>query len=488
LGGCILISAVGEIPGDLYQETDIVETDEYKPFTKKLTVYGITLIGRDDISDEFMRKVAKTIKEMFPQGGSIDAALQEEVLRNLYRYRAVIPFFRGEDHELAPLEEADWDRTCSQNSICDCIFKEPGPGQVNEVVEHILHFVTDVGLHYTFGDEWGISKTSKVYQAMQEAIDKGYYDVNQYGDDEGEEKLRVLIQEFAYWVIFTAWDLLEPYGPQAEWTGINNPTDLQEKLPLSYQLFRETIPKVMVSPSLSTLNEFTKNSSNTRSRRVFTKQVEVLGIHVLATADSSDEIVLHVANILAEYLDNDEDGVPDNQKVMDALIRGKAVYRHSDDDEVHPNGAAKGLFDASLEEVLHLITDQGYGVAYPEVFGRVPGTEISNLLDKARGGRLMKVPEQYPDDAWFTYDDETCDYDCQNSEYIYWVLTSILGAQDYPGRLEQIQREWRLNTKEKVKQGDPVAYALFTDPKYKFPTVLPDGKYKAKTFTIQKYP
>lgn len=223
-------------------------------------------------------------------------------------------------------------------------------------------------------------------------------------------------------------------------------------------------------------------------RRRFTRQVEVLGIRVLATADSSDEIVLHVASILAEYLDNDQDGVPDNPKVMDALISSKAAYEHSNDDEVHPDGAAEGLFDASLEEVLHLITDQGYGVAYPEVFAREPGTEISNLLDKARGGRIMEVPEKYPDDAWFTYDDETCDYDCMNSEYIYWVLTSILGAQDYPGRLEQIQREWKLNTREKVKQGDPDAYELFTDPRYKFPTVLPDGKYKAKTFTIRKYP
>jgi len=125
---------VGEIPRDLYQETDIIPTDEYPPFTKRLSVYGITLIGRDDISDDFMRKVAKTIKEMFPQGGFIDAALQEEVLKNLYRYRVVIPFFRGEDHEFASTKEVDWDRTCSQNSVCDCIFEAPGPGQVNEVV------------------------------------------------------------------------------------------------------------------------------------------------------------------------------------------------------------------------------------------------------------------------------------------------------------------------------------------------------------------
>jgi hypothetical protein len=258
LGGCILVLPVGEVPTDLYQESDIIPTDEYKPFTKKLSAYGITLIGRDDISDEFMRKVAKTIKEMFPQHGAIDRELQEEVLRNMYRYRTVIPLFKGEDHKFAPSDQAAWDFTTSQNSICDIIM-EGVPGQVNEVVEHILHHVTDVGLQYTFPDEWGISKTSKIYKAMQEAIEKGHYNIEQYDEDvDEEERTRVLIQEYAYWVIFTAWDLYEPYGPEAEWTGIKNPDDLKEKLPLSYELFVETIPKVMAPPSRATLDEFIK--------------------------------------------------------------------------------------------------------------------------------------------------------------------------------------------------------------------------------------
>jgi hypothetical protein len=258
LGGCILISPAAEAPSDLYQESDIVPTDEYKPFTKKLSVYGITLIGRDDISDDFMQKVAKTIKEIFPQDGDIDSELQKEVLRNMYRYKTVIPLFLGEDYEFAPSDEAAWDITTSRNSICDIIM-EGVPGQVNEVVEHILHHVTDVGLHYTFPDEWGISKTSKIYHAMQEAIDKGHYNIEQYDEDvDDEERTRVLIQEYAYWVIFTAWDLYEPYGPEAEWTGIKNPDDLKNKLPLSYEVFKETIPKVMVSPSRSTLEKFIK--------------------------------------------------------------------------------------------------------------------------------------------------------------------------------------------------------------------------------------
>jgi hypothetical protein len=259
VGGCILASPTAEAPADLYQESDIVSTDEYKPFTKKLSVYGITLIGRDDISDNFMRKVAKTIKEMFPQNESIDIELQKEVLRNMYRYRTVIPLFRDEEFEFSPEDQQAWDLTTNQNSICDIIM-EGVPGQVNEVVEHILHWVSDVGLHYTFPAEWGCtSKTSKIYHAMQEAIDKKHYNIGQYGENgNDEERTRVLIQEYAYWIIFTAWDLYEPYGPEAEWTGIKNPSDMMEKLPLSYELFEQTIPKVMAPPSRTTLEEFLK--------------------------------------------------------------------------------------------------------------------------------------------------------------------------------------------------------------------------------------
>jgi len=214
------------------------------------------MIGRDDISDEFMKKVARTIKSIFPlEGKNIDVELQVELLSNMYRYKAVIPMFKGREQRFSEADQELWDLTTSENSVCDIIM-EGVPGQVNEVVEHILHWVSDVGLHYTFPDEWGISKTSKVYQAMREAIDKGHYDITQYDDDPAEEADRGLIQEFSYWVILTAWDLLEPFAPEAEWKMVKNPSELREKLPKSYELFEQTIPKVMAAPSRAMLKEF----------------------------------------------------------------------------------------------------------------------------------------------------------------------------------------------------------------------------------------
>ncbi len=260
LGGCILISSVGEVPGNLYMNSGVVPTDEHKPFTKKLTVYGITLIGRDDISDDFMRGVAQTITEMFPRGGSIDDALQEEFIRNMYTYRALIPLVQHETfngfRDMSPEDKAAWDFTKSQNSVCDTIHEAPPVRQVREVIEHILHYANDVGLHYTFPEEWAVTSGSKLHQMMLEAVEKGYYDDTSYDRIEDEERrLRVKLQEFGYWVIFTAWNLQDPYGGGGnEWT-IKNGADLKAKLPQLYQVYEQTVLKIMVSPSRSLLDD-----------------------------------------------------------------------------------------------------------------------------------------------------------------------------------------------------------------------------------------
>ena len=67
LGRCILLEPNRQAPGDLYQVGNVVATDEIAPFSKKLLVNGLTLAARDDISDEFMTLVAKTIAGIFPQ-------------------------------------------------------------------------------------------------------------------------------------------------------------------------------------------------------------------------------------------------------------------------------------------------------------------------------------------------------------------------------------------------------------------------------------
>ena len=253
---CVLSEPMGTIPDDLYHVGEIIESEDYPPFTKELNVYGITLIGRDDISDDFMLNIANTIIEMFPQSAGIDTMLQKDLLRNIHKYKTVIPLFHGEDWVFSPEEEEEWDITAGENSVCDIIM-ENIPNQVMEVVEHILHHVTDIGLHYTFPGEWGLSSSSTLYSVTEEAIDHDYYDIQQYSDiDDVGVRMRVILQEYAYWIIYTSWDLREKHGPQdSEWS-IMNSVELLEKLPDSYQLYNDTVVKVMACPSDSTLGLF----------------------------------------------------------------------------------------------------------------------------------------------------------------------------------------------------------------------------------------
>ena len=233
--------------------------------------------------------------------------------------------------------------------------------------------------------------------------------------------------------------------------------------------------------------------------KYFCKTTKVFGIKIYATNKVDNEKMLHAASILAEYLDNDEDGQVDNQKVVDKLIEKNVwlllVKNESDQNDAERinlknsnyqdlrdeeitlvNGSPR--FDASLEEVLHLITQHGYAKVYPEVFGEKKGSKIADAMDIARGGYFKKVPNEYPANAWYTYNDESCDYSCQITEYTYWALTSILGGQDFNGRFDEIKDEWKLNTKEKVKNNDSDVYNLLTKSEYKLPTKLPNGKYR----------
>ena len=255
LGGCILTAPIGEVPDDVYRVTDVTATDAYPPFTKELTARGLKLVARNDASDDFMRLVGRAIAEIFPPDGVPDPGTQREILANHYRYNAVIPVPVGDDRSFRRDDEEAWDATSGRNTICDIIMQDVPRGQVMEVVEHILHYVSDVGLHYTFPDEWGINQTSALAVGMRKAIDEGFYNVEQYGDQIGEGRHRVLMQEFAYWVISTAWNLQEPYGPREdEWT-IRNERDLQEKLPELYAVYQRTVGRTMVAPSLETLRE-----------------------------------------------------------------------------------------------------------------------------------------------------------------------------------------------------------------------------------------
>ena len=174
---CVHQNSSSAIPSNLYQIGAIIQTDEYPPFTKKLNACGITLIARDDASDVFMMRVGQTIGEMFLIHEETDTLKQQKLLKNLYTYHTVIPLFYGEDWSFHPDEESDLEELNIKYSICDIIMEEV-PNPVMEVVEHILHHITDIGLHFPNTDNWGLTNASRLFNLTIEAINLGYYNVN----------------------------------------------------------------------------------------------------------------------------------------------------------------------------------------------------------------------------------------------------------------------------------------------------------------------
>ena len=242
-------------------------------------------------------------------------------------------------------------------------------------------------------------------------------------------------------------------------------------------------------------------TNNDKGFELFSKKTAVFNIPIYATYEVDNIKLLHAANILAQYLDNNEDGMVDNIKVLNAMLAenaalvmwknnydldnfifpDNAIIQDLGDDETNPlwhTNKSKEHFDAAIEEVLHLITNAGFANAYPDIFGTESGTKLTKAMDIARGGKFIKIPFKYPSKAWYTYYDNTCNYNCMSSEYFYWAMTSILNAQDI--RLDEIEEEWHLNTKKLVQKKDIAIYKLLTDKKYKLPSVLPDITYKIK--------
>jgi len=224
---------------------------------------------------------------------------------------------------------------------------------------------------------------------------------------------------------------------------------------------------------------------------VFTKHVDVLGLHVFAKSNVSNSRVLHCANILAQWIDNDEDGEPDNPAVHQNLVdnyasmlmwwnenQAEGDYDNIPDStwdnyylqdlfgfEVNLNYPDNQEFDPSLEETLHLVSFGGYAPVYPSVWGEEHGTQMTNTMDDVIAG------------GWYHYDDPTCDYQCKATEYFYWSLTSILGAQDYSWRIPEIANEWELPTLQLMQQHNSKMVNMLQDPQWGIATVLPDGSY-----------
>lgn len=245
------------------------------------------------------------------------------------------------------------------------------------------------------------------------------------------------------------------------------------------------------------------------------KTAKSFGIEICAMPKVSDKYLDHAKKTMDKLVDYNNDGVVDNQKAIDEIIRTGSVfalfrnsrdernfekYFYSDEimekieDTIKQNGwdfdkdedkiaaliePKYGTFlavftkemnlngkgwDPTIEEALHLITHMGYAQVYPNVFGQNKHSEIAKLMDEARGGYFENAQRRYPSAAYYTYDDDSCTYACQITEFTYWAITSLRGQQADRGN--KISDEWKLYTPEKIRSVAPKLEKLLAKEEY----------------------
>merc|ERR1711934_837556 len=253
------------------------------------------------------------------------------------------------------------------------------------------------------------------------------------------------------------------------------------------------------------------------------KYTKVFGVSVFAHITVSDAKFQHIASITAEWLDNDEDGCVDTPAILKYLadkqepsyvvIKPKnakdnwyhpfmkknfVCSAHQEEWETEPKCTGlKGsntCSDATLEEVLHIIQGQGYAPAFKKYFWagsfddaktgfKNVNSTLATLLDAARGGlpRVPNVPKggKFPAKAYYTYNDKSCNFNCQAIEYWWWSTAAYTGLLK---NRSEVKKEFKYYLPEDFKAKDPKMYALITDRSkgYQLPTRPPNGKYTGK--------
>ena len=207
----------------------------------------------------------------------------------------------------------------------------------------------------------------------------------------------------------------------------------------------------------------------------------------------------HAAQVTAQWLDNNQDGSIDDDKIaaelkqktsillmsatlwadypesqdveekMNASVDGELVTQDLSAEETNPGNGER---DVSQEEVQHLIQTSGWLAAYPEIF------------DDASGSKLFSLWKTADENKYYVYEDPTCDSGCKTFEFIYKALAVYHNARDDFDRDDEIS----FTDKEDMDDKLPGLSQLIESSDYEYAKWMwPDGNYKYKNQKIRYY-
>ena len=239
-------------------------------FTNYIDAYDLRIFAKEDVSSDFLNNVGKAYEEMFADNPMIDQDMRSKYLstsKNKYVYQrvGVEASFENNENYAGGSPPAPY-----QDNVTDYIWemKRGGKSQIGEVVEHLLHTITNVILYLAYIEDWDyMNSTSALSLATQEAIDQGIYDISSYEEIKKEDiemYYKIITQEYAYWLILAEWDYYITAGKKREDISgneefiIGTPTEIESQLPLGHKLYKDYVEKILSIPDKATITSLFK--------------------------------------------------------------------------------------------------------------------------------------------------------------------------------------------------------------------------------------
>ena len=154
---------------DLIQDTDLI------PFERSLDVYGLKLValpalgGVVGVEDDFVKKVAQTVKMLLnPNAPDIDTEFQSQLISNLSTLKTIQRIGSIEYDAYTPVLDNNfypgWDIVNDSHSVTDFIWQfrtKSSTNQITETIEHLLHTITNFGLIGPYPTQFNVKTPSE---------------------------------------------------------------------------------------------------------------------------------------------------------------------------------------------------------------------------------------------------------------------------------------------------------------------------------------
>ena len=300
----------------------IIKNEGYQPFNRYIDIGGLRIFGLDEVSDNFLNKVASTYEAMLASNNLINLEMRSafiDTLKENYIFQRVgfdSPEYYGGGDKL-PQHPINGNYKDNQTDYIWEGLSRSEASQISTVIEHLLHTITGVGFAIQFSEWDPQNPSSKINLAMEQAIEGGYYDVSSYesiklrGDDAGYAKAIVI--EFSYWLILAEWEYFEitdKANNNIEFT-LRTASDIASKLPLAHELYLDTAAKILSRPDETIIQSlFSKESEHNDSVTSDESSASELKQQTYQEAGQSIEIIENSGTSYIDSLLNTQFGNP----------------------------------------------------------------------------------------------------------------------------------------------------------------------------------